>query len=701
VLNSRRRVHLGAVALTIVASLLAVVAVAGPAQATPASSASPTAASATGQVKSAVASDFQAGYIISDYNFYNGQALDVGSIQAFLNAQVTACRAGYTCLKDYRESTASRAADAMCAAYPGAANESAATIIAKVGAACGISQKVLLVLLQKEQSLVTDTWPTTSQYQKATGFACPDTAACDPSTLGFYNQVYKAAWQYKRYSNPPGTSNSFTWIPVGQVSAIRYSPTASCGAGNVLVRNAATAALYYYTPYQPNAAALANMYGTGDGCSAYGNRNFWRLYTDWFGPTIGGVAPIGNFESATLNASTFSVAGWTFDQSLRMTSLNVQITWNTPAGVSTTTVLAGGSRPDVANAYPGAGAAHGFTASVPRTGEGQYSACVVAIATPGNSGGNGDLGCRSTFYSSAANGAPSVGRVQGADRFDTSVAVSKAAYPNGGVPVVYIASGVVFADAITAGPAASAQGGPLLLTTPGALPASVLAEVKRLAPKRIVIVGGLNAISGTVQSALAAVQPDIVRLAGSDRFETSQAIASYAFPSATSAYFASGMTFPDALSASSTAGVSRRPIVLVTGFGAADASTRAFVAKAKLTSATVVGGYAAIAAPFDSSLPGVAVTRIGGYDRFNTSQLLNASQFPTAPTAFVASGIDFPDALSGAVLAAASSAPLYVSQSWCLPRTIGDALVTMKTTRVYLIGGTASLSANVASLRPC
>jgi len=55
----------------------------------------------------------------------------------------------------------------------------------------------------------------------------------------------------------------------------------------VNVQNYATAALYNYTPYQPNAAALGNLYGTGDGCSSYGNRNFWVYYNDWFGPTAG------------------------------------------------------------------------------------------------------------------------------------------------------------------------------------------------------------------------------------------------------------------------------------------------------------------------------------------------------------------------------------------------------------------------------
>jgi len=49
------------------------------------------------------------------------------------------------------------------------------------------------------------------------------------------------------------------------------------------LQNQATAGLYNYTPYQPNQAALNNLYGSGDACSAYGNRNFWRIYIDWFG----------------------------------------------------------------------------------------------------------------------------------------------------------------------------------------------------------------------------------------------------------------------------------------------------------------------------------------------------------------------------------------------------------------------------------
>ncbi|MFJ8895792.1 cell wall-binding repeat-containing protein [Leifsonia sp. NPDC102414] len=681
-------------------------AVAAPAVSAEASASASRAASVEsvlGPVKTAVGSDFKPGYIISDYNFYNGSALDAGRIQSFLNSQVSSCRAGYTCLKDYRQNTYSRAGDALCAAYTGGANETAATIIAKVGAACGISQKVILVLLQKEQSLVTDDWPTTGQYNKATGYACPDTSACDTQYYGFYNQVYMAAWQFKRYGNPPGTSNSFTWFPVGQVSAIRWSPVASCGAGNVLIQNAATAALYYYTPYQPNAAALANMYGTGDSCSAYGNRNFWRLYTDWFGPTTGGAAPIGNYESATVGGSTFAIAGWAIDQTMMRAVVNVQITWNTPSGVTTQTVAANGNRPDVGNAYPFAGANHGFTASIPRSGDGQYSACVTAIATTGNTAGNSAFGCRTVLFSSGINGSPSSSRVQGADRFDTSVAVSKAAYPAAGVPVVYIASGANFADAISAGPAAAAQKGPLLLANVGFVPASVLAEIKRLSPAKIVVVGGAAAIGDSVVATLKTVQPNTVRVAGYDRFETSRQLARYAFPAATGAYFASGVNFPDALSAAAAAAVAAQPMLLVTGSAAVDAPTAAYLAGSKVKTATVIGGPSAVGTGFESSLQsrGVAATRIGGSDRFDTSHLINAAKFPTASTVYIAAGTTFPDALSGSTLAGATRSPLFVTPGWCVPRAIGNDIAKMKATRVVFIGGPSVLSGDATAFKPC
>jgi hypothetical protein len=245
---------------------------------------------------------FDPGNIISDALFFDGGAMNASDVQTFLNTQVPTCRAGYTCLKSYSQATTSKAAVAgRCDAYNSSGTETAATIIAKVGAACGVSQEAILVLLEKDQSLVTDDWPGAGQYRSATGYGCPDTAACDSTYYGFFNQVYNAALQFKRYAASPTSWNHIA----GRVNQIRYSPDATCGSSSVFIQNQATAGLYNYTPYQPNAAALANLYGTGDGCSSYGNRNFWRIFTDWFGSTTGA----SNLARTVGNGTVYVLSG--------------------------------------------------------------------------------------------------------------------------------------------------------------------------------------------------------------------------------------------------------------------------------------------------------------------------------------------------------------------------------------------------------
>lgn len=233
--------------------------------------------------EAATGSDFRAGNIISDAVFYNSNAMTAGQIQGFIDAKES-CAAGYICLENFRQDTISRVADAKCGAYKGVAGQRASDIIFAVAQACGLNPQVLLVLLEKEQGLVSSNSPSASRYNIATGYACPDTAPCDAQYYGFYNQVYKAAWQYQTYRLFP-TSFSYR---AGRVNNILWNPNAGCGGSPVYIENQATAGLYIYTPYQPNAAALRNPYGLGDSCSSYGNRNFWRIFTDWFGNPQGG-----------------------------------------------------------------------------------------------------------------------------------------------------------------------------------------------------------------------------------------------------------------------------------------------------------------------------------------------------------------------------------------------------------------------------
>jgi hypothetical protein len=257
-----------------------------------------------GQASALSGSTFQAGDIIDNGVFFDGSTMSSGDVQNFLSSKAPSCDtsgsqmynstqtraqygasqgypAPYTCLKDYRQDTPNMAAESsICAAFQ-AGNRSAAQIIRDTASACGINPQVLIVLLQKEQSLITDDWPWPTEYNSATGFGCPDTAPCDTSYAGFFYQVYYAARQFKAYAVHANQYGYFA----NSNNSIGYNPSSSCGSSNVYLQNQATTNLYIYTPYQPNAAALNNLYGSGDSCSAYGNRNFWRIFNDWFGST--------------------------------------------------------------------------------------------------------------------------------------------------------------------------------------------------------------------------------------------------------------------------------------------------------------------------------------------------------------------------------------------------------------------------------
>lgn len=225
------------------------------------------------------------GYIISDEEFFDSRSMTVSQIQAFLDEQVPVCDPDAVCLKDFTQTHPNKDADQYCAALRGGSDESAAGIIYKAAIACGINPKVLIVMLQKEQSLVTMTNPSQTRFDRAMGYACPDSgpnnsANCDRLHYGFANQVYRAARQMQVYTKD---WQYFRYQP-GQVNTIQWNPTASCGTSRVYIQNRATANLYTYTPYRANLAALAAGWGSGDGCSSYGNRNFYNYYITWFEP---------------------------------------------------------------------------------------------------------------------------------------------------------------------------------------------------------------------------------------------------------------------------------------------------------------------------------------------------------------------------------------------------------------------------------
>ena len=227
-------------------------------------------------------SKFDPGDIMSDSIMSNKNSMSVGQIQAFLESK-NLCNNTNTYLASWYPHLQYNIRDGkfVCMAKDTFNGKSAAQIIWQAAQDYSINPQVILVLLEKEQGLITDNWPNHIQYRSATGFGCPDTAACDSQYFGLENQIRQAANLFRNVLNG-GWSN----YPVGN-TYVQYNPNAACGGSVINIKNRATSALYRYTPYQPNQSALNAGYGTGDGCSAHGNRNFYALFTDWFGSTKG------------------------------------------------------------------------------------------------------------------------------------------------------------------------------------------------------------------------------------------------------------------------------------------------------------------------------------------------------------------------------------------------------------------------------
>ena len=303
--------------------------------------------------------------------------------------------------------------------------------------------------------------------------------------------------------------------------------------------------------------------------------------------------------------------------------------------------------------------------------------------------------------------AATIERISGADRYATSVAASLEAFPGPATPdVVYLVSGENFPDAIVAGPVASAVGGGLLLTASRSLPAVVAAELRRLDPQRIVVVGGTGAISSSVARAARDIAP-VDRIGGADRYVTAELLVRSVFSTADTVLLATGASFPDALAAGPAAGAGGDPVLIVRGDGSRlDRAALRLLRDLGTTSVVLVGGTGVVSRGIESQLRSELgsgqVQRTSGADRYATARAISESAFGTsAPRVLIASGTSFADALSISVLASREGLPLYLSLPYCAPDSVRGALGSSAITTRTLVGGRGALSPGVERLEQC
>lgn len=292
---------------------------------------------------------------------------------------------------------------------------------------------------------------------------------------------------------------------------------------------------------------------------------------------------------------------------------------------------------------------------------------------------------------------PTMTRLSGNDRFQTSIDISNEGWPIGSDAIV-LARGDSFPDALAGATLAAAYDAPILLTDSASLPAEIQSEIERLSPSKVFILGGQGAISPSIETLLKKSY-EVVRLGGNDRYETAVSIATYLNTNnllkTDKAVISYGENFPDALAISSWAANKGVPILL-SDTNSLPTSTADCLTDMKVASTIIAGGDGVISPGVASKLP--SPTRYGGTDRYETAIKITAGLGTSTDKIFIATGENFPDALAGSALAARTgSAIILVDVS--VPSAVSQFLSTKSGTvnSVVVLGGTGVVLPSVSN----
>jgi len=289
---------------------------------------------------------------------------------------------------------------------------------------------------------------------------------------------------------------------------------------------------------------------------------------------------------------------------------------------------------------------------------------------------------------------PATSRVAGSDRYATAAALSASAFP-AGASRVFVATGADFPDALAGGAAAGRLSSPVLLVRQDEIPPSTAAELDRLNPTEIVVLGGSSVVSEGVQTALQTYASGTVpRVQGADRYATAAAIsARYYSPGVPAVFIATGTGFADALAGAPAAALLDSPLLLVKPWLIPPAA-QAELERLNPQRIYVLGSGAAVDSAVATQLNDYtdgAVTRLSGTDRYATGAAI-ARAFWTKSRAFVATGLGFADALAGTAIAGRDGVPMLLVNGSSVPLTTGQEVLRLGSHRLTVIGGPSAVS---------
>lgn len=257
-------------------------------------------------------------------------------------------------------------------------------------------------------------------------------------------------------------------------------------------------------------------------------------------------------------------------------------------------------------------------------------------------------------------------RISGQDRVETALKISHKGWDS--AQTVILCEYSDYPDAIASTPFAVSLNAPILLTKGDSIDARVLTELKRLKANKIILLGGTACLQPSIEKELKELSLPYERIGGADRYETSILLAKHL--SSDSLILANGDDFPDALSAATFAGIKQIPIVLTST--ALPNSVLQYYTENKPKHLIVIGGEAVIPSANLIKNKFTVETRLAGLDRYETNAKVTSFMKTTYKSndIFLASGITFPDAVAGTVLASKFKAPLLLTEKEDIPPSV-------------------------------
>ena len=298
---------------------------------------------------------------------------------------------------------------------------------------------------------------------------------------------------------------------------------------------------------------------------------------------------------------------------------------------------------------------------------------------------SGITGLQNTVLADTANSADSkVERISGTDRYETCVNISKKAYKSSEVAI--LASGQKIQDALASGGVAAKLKAPLLLTQKDRLPSVVLDELKRLNVKKVILVGGQESISRSLENQLDNMFK-VERVSGKDRYETSIKLAEELNKDNKQENIIVNGNTVDALTAGAVAAKLNRSIILTNGVNLPEGANR--VVNPTSPNNIIIGGISSI------NIEGLKGERIGGSDRYETSTKI-AEKYYAGKTnkALLANGVNSIDALAAINLVVSEKAPVLLTAFDSLDSDVSKYL-EKNANNVFVLGGNKSISQDV------